>query len=188
MSDPNQMSFLEHLEELRWRIIKAVLAIGVAATLAFIFKGIVFDEIILAPKESAFLTYRIFCKVSLFLGLDDSLCVTSNFSLQNIQMSGQFTSHIVVSLVAGLVVSFPYVFYQVWGFIQPGLKSSERQSARGVVFFTTVLFLMGILFGYYLKCRFWNTWKSCAGALLRPCFIGVAASTAFGSVSGQLHS
>jgi len=150
MSDPNQMSFLEHLEELRWRIIKAVLAIGVAASLAFIFKGIVFDQIILAPKESTFLTYRAFCKVSLLLGLDDGLCVTSNFSLQNIQMSGQFTSHIVVSMVAGLVVSFPYVFYQVWGFIQPGLKSTERKSARGVVFFTTVLFLSGILFGYFL--------------------------------------
>ncbi len=143
------MSFLEHLEELRWKIIRAFLAIIVCATAAFIFKGIVFDKIILAPKSPDFFTYRLLCKISRALGMDDSLCVTNTFDLQNISMSGQFTSHIVVSLVAGIVVSFPFVFYQIWSFVQPGLKEKEKRSATGVVFATSFLFALGILFGYY---------------------------------------
>lgn len=150
MSDSNDMSFLQHLEELRWRLIKAAIAILVSASAAFIFKGIVFDKIILAPKKASFITYRIFCRISESLGLDDSFCVASDFELQNIQMSGQFTSHIVVSIVAGLVISFPYVFYQLWKFILPGLKDKEANTAKGVVFFTSLLFMMGITFGYFL--------------------------------------
>lgn len=150
MNDPNQMSFLQHLEELRWRLIKAAIAIFVVAVAAFIFKGFVFDEVILAPKRASFITYRVFCSFSQKIGFEDGLCVTSDFSLQNIKMSGQFTSHIVVSIVAGLVVSFPYVFYQLWKFILPGLQEREAKMARGVVFFTSLLFLSGILFGYFL--------------------------------------
>lgn len=150
MSDPNQMSFLQHLEELRWKVVRAVIAILVGASLAFIFKGIVFDLVILAPKDPDFLTYRALCVMSKFLGMNDALCVTSSFSLQNISMSGQFTSHIVVSIIAGIVVSFPFVFYQIWSFVQPGLKDKEQKSASGVVFFTSLLFLFGILFGYFV--------------------------------------
>lgn len=150
MSDSNQMSFLEHLEELRWKIVKSVLAILVFAVLAFIFKGIVFDQIILAPKEPGFITYRAMCAMSRFLGMGDALCVTSSFTLQNISMSGQFTSHIVVSILAGIVVAFPFVFYQIWSFIAPGLKDQEQKSASGVVFFTTLLFILGIGFGYFV--------------------------------------
>lgn len=150
MSDPNQMTFLEHLEELRWRIIKAAAAILLFAIIAFIFKGIVFDEIILAPKNSDFLTYRFFCSMSQRLGLDDSLCLTNSFSLQNISMSGQFTSHILVSFVAGLILAFPYVFYQFWAFIMPGLNQGEKSTARGAVIATSILFMTGIMFGYFL--------------------------------------
>lgn len=150
MSDPNQMTFLEHLEELRWRIIKAAIAILLFAIIAFIFKGIVFDQIILAPRDTDFITYRFFCKISMILGLDDSLCLQSTFNLQNITMSGQFTSHILVSFVAGLIVSFPYVFYQFWAFIIPGLNPNEKTTARGAVVATSFLFMAGICFGYFL--------------------------------------
>ena len=144
------MSFLQHLEELRWRLVRSALAILTGATVAFIFKGFVFDEVILAPKKASFITYRVFCSISQRIGLDDSLCVTSDFSLQNIQMSGQFTSHIVVSIVAGIVIAFPYVFYQLWKFILPGLREREAKMAKGVVFFTSLLFLLGIAFGYFI--------------------------------------
>jgi sec-independent protein translocase protein TatC len=150
MAEHDQMSFLEHLEELRWRLIKAVLAILAGAVTAFLFKGIVFDRIILAPKDASFLTYRAFCSMSLRLGLDDTFCFSQSFELQNIDMSGQFSSHILVSAIAGIVVAFPYVFYQLWSFILPGLKDNERKTARGTVFFTSLLFALGILFGYYL--------------------------------------
>ncbi len=150
MRDQDQMSFLEHLEELRWKLIKAVLAILVCAIVAFIFKSVVFDLIILAPKDPSFITYRAFCSASLKLGLDDAFCISKTFQLQNIEMSGQFSSHILISIVAGLVVSFPFVFYQIWSFIAPGLKSEEKNVANGVVFFTSLLFMTGVLFGYYL--------------------------------------
>jgi sec-independent protein translocase protein TatC len=150
MSDPNQMTFLQHLEELRWRIIKALIAIVLFAVVAFAFKGIVFDEIIFAPKNQDFVTYRFFCKMSNVLGLDDSLCLTSSFELQNITMSGQFTSHILVSMVMGFIVAFPYVFYQLWAFIMPGLNGREKATARGAVFATSLLFMAGVSFGYFL--------------------------------------
>lgn len=150
MADPNQMTFLQHLEELRWRIIKAIIAILIFAVVAFIFKGIVFDEIIFAPKNQDFITYRFFCKMSNMLGLDDSLCLTSSFELQNITMSGQFTSHILVSIVFGFIVAFPYVFYQLWAFIMPGLNVKEKATARGAVVATSLLFMAGVSFGYFL--------------------------------------
>ena len=150
MSDPNKMSFLEHLEEMRWRLIRALLAIVVVAILAFIFKGVVFDRIILAPKDPGFITYRFFCALSHRLGLSDALCISTTFELQNIDMSGQFTSHILVSVVTGLVVAFPYVFYQVWAFVAPGLREKEKGKARGAVLATSVLFFLGVSFGYLL--------------------------------------
>jgi sec-independent protein translocase protein TatC len=150
MGDPNQMSFLEHLEELRWRIIKAAAAVLTFAVLAFVFKEVVFDQIILAPKNTTFITYRAFCYFSRLIGLGDGLCFASTFKLQNFEMSGQFTSHLVVSIVAGIIVSFPYVFYQLWSFVAPGLSDAERRTARGVVFFTTLLFMMGVSFGYFV--------------------------------------
>lgn len=149
MSTTDQMSFLQHLEEMRWRLIKSFIAILVFAILAFIFKGIIFDTIILAPKNGNFITYRAMCAISQWAGFE-GFCITSDFELQNINMAGQFTSHIVVSIIAGFIIAFPYVFYQVWAFIKPGLRDSERKMARGVVFFTTLLFISGILFGYFL--------------------------------------
>ena len=131
MGDPNQMSFLEHLEELRWRVIKAAIAILAFAVLAFVFKGVVFDQIILAPKNTTFITYRTLCSLSRLLGLGEELCLTSSFSLQNIEMSGQFTSHLVVSIVAGIIISFPYVFYQIWSFVARGLVIKNAAQPKG---------------------------------------------------------
>ncbi len=150
MSESEQMSFLQHLEEMRWRVIRSAIAILAFASLAFVFKGIVFDQIILAPKSASFITYRAMCSLSEGIGMADGLCITSDFELQNISMSGQFTSHIVVSIIAGLILAFPYVFYQLWSFIKPGLKENEKSTARGVVFFTSLLFMSGIAFGYFL--------------------------------------
>lgn len=149
MAGSDQMSFIQHLEEMRWRLIKSVITILVFGILAFVFKGIIFDTIILAPKSGDFVTYRAMCAVSKWAGFE-GFCITSDFELQNINMAGQFTSHIVVSLIAGFIIAFPYVFYQMWTFIKPGLKEKERKVARGVVFFTTLLFIAGILFGYFL--------------------------------------
>jgi|TARA_B110000495_G_scaffold201194_1_gene218088 sec-independent protein translocase protein TatC len=145
------MSFLDHLEVLRWHLIRSGLAILFFSVLAFIFKEIIFDVILLAPKDPNFLTYKVLCFISKNLGMGDALCIgESPFSLMNISMSGQFSAHITSSLYAGFIIAFPYVFWEFWRFITPALKDGETKLARGVVFFSSVLFMFGILFGYYV--------------------------------------
>jgi sec-independent protein translocase protein TatC len=145
------MTFLEHLEELRWTLVRAVLAIAVAMVLAFIAKEFVFDRVVLAPKDASFITYRAFCALGHTLGMGDALCVGElDFSLQNISMSGQFFTHLVVSFVAGLIIAFPYVMWELWRFVSPGLHVTERAALRGTALFATLLFSAGVAFGYFL--------------------------------------
>lgn len=146
--DQDEMSFLEHLEELRWHIVRSVLAVFLIAIVAFIFHETIFDSLILAPKNPEFVTNRLLCKFGERVNIT-ALCINSNpFEIINIKMAGQFTTHITVSLVAGIILAFPYIFYEFWLFFKPALYSSERQHARGAVFFASLLFTLGILFGY----------------------------------------
>jgi sec-independent protein translocase protein TatC len=145
------MTFLEHLEELRWTLVRSAIAVAVCMVVAFLAKDFIFDKIVLAPKEASFITYRAFCALGHRVGLGDALCVSSlEFTLQNISMSGQFFTHLIVSFVAGLVVAFPIVIWQLWSFIAPGLQPEERRPLRGIVAFASVLFLAGVAFGYFL--------------------------------------
>lgn len=154
----SEMSFLDHLEALRWHLVRSSVAIAVFAVLAFIFKEIVFDAILFAPKKSSFITYKVLCalsdRISQWVPLmvdKGSLCITQEFpKLQNISMAGQFSTHIIVSLVAGLVCAFPYILWELWRFVKPALKKTEKNYTRGIVFYSSVLFLAGILFGYYV--------------------------------------
>ena len=146
-----EMSFLEHLEVFRWHLVRSALAVLLFAILAFVFKGIVFDSILLAPKNPDFPTYKILCYLSQQLGMGDALCMDElPFILMNISMSGQFSTHIMTSIVAGFVVAFPYVFWEMWRIISHALHDDESNVAKGVVFFSSTLFLLGVLFGYYV--------------------------------------
>ncbi len=145
-----EMSFLDHLEELRWRLIRSVLAIFIGAVLAFIFKDFIFNHVILAPKSPDFWTNRMFCKLGEYTGAT-SLCINQvPLEIISVKMAGQFNMHILVSLIAGLVAAFPYVFFEFWRFIAPALHSKERRYANGAVFFSSALFLMGVVFGYFM--------------------------------------
>jgi len=148
--DPNsEMHFLDHLEALRWHLVRSAAAILVFAIVAFLNPEILFDKIILAAKNPDFLTYRMMCKLSDFLAID--LCIKDiPFNLINIDISGQFTTHIYISFVAGFIMAFPYFLWEVWRFIKPALSSKERKYSRGVVFFASLLFISGVLFGYYV--------------------------------------
>ncbi len=146
-----EMTFLEHLEELRWTLVRAAIAIALAMVAAFIAKDLLFDHVILAPKHASFITYRAFCALGQLLGMGEALCVGDlDFTLQNISMSGQFFTHLVVSFVAGLIIAFPYVMWEVWRFISPGLHATERHALRGTALFATALFAAGVAFGYFL--------------------------------------
>ena len=147
-----EMSFLEHLEVMRWHLLRAIAAIVIMALVAFVFKDIVFDKIILAPKEPPFPTNRYLCRLGEILGLK-RICINQHpFTLQTVKMAEQFSMHIVVSLVAGIVIAFPYIFWEFWRFIVPALYDKERKTARGAVFYTSLLFILGVLFGYYIIC------------------------------------
>jgi sec-independent protein translocase protein TatC len=149
--DRAEMSFLGHLEELRWHLVRSVAAIFVLAITAFVFSDFIFNSIILAPKHHDFFTNRLFCLFSKNLLDSTVLCINSQpFEIINIKMAGQFSTHIRVSLFAGLIVAFPYVFWEIWSFIKPALYDHERSTANGAVFFTSLLFVLGVLFGYYL--------------------------------------
>jgi sec-independent protein translocase protein TatC len=146
----NEMSFLEHLEVLRWHLIRALLAILIVAIVAFVFKDIVFNQIILAPKLPEFITNRLLCDFGRSINIL-TLCINSRpFEVISIKMAGQFSMHIMVSLIAGFVVSFPYVFFEFWRFIVPALYTKERKHARGAVFYSSLLFLLGVTFGYFV--------------------------------------
>lgn len=146
----NEMSFLEHLEDLRWHIVRSVFSIFIIAIVAFIFNDIIFDTIILAPKHPDFLTNRLLCGLGQLVNVS-ALCINTNeFEIINIRMAGQFTTHITVSLISGIILAFPYIFWEFWRFFRPALYSSEKKHTRGAVFFSSLLFIIGILFGYFV--------------------------------------
>jgi sec-independent protein translocase protein TatC len=148
----NEMSFLDHLEELRWHLVRAFASVFVFAIVAFVFKSFVFDTVILAPSDPSFLTNRLLCQLADIMSLP-VLCINQvPLNLQNINMSGQFTTHIWVSFITGIVVAFPYIFWEFWRFIRPALYPNEIKHSRGAIFFASTLFTVGILFAYYIIC------------------------------------
>lgn len=145
-----EMSFLDHLEELRWHVIRALGAIVVFAIVAFIFRQPIWHYVILAPSRPNFWTYEMFCKLGSLTGAEFFCIDELPFIIQNRRMTAQFTMALSSSFVIGLIIAFPYAFWEFWRFIKPGLYSKEKQLSRGAVFFVTLLFLSGILFGYYI--------------------------------------
>ena len=150
-SEKAEMSFLEHLEALRWHLMRAVIAIITLAIVLFFYREIVFDNFLFAPKHPDFWTYRMLCLLSDYLDMGDALCIKElPFELINTELSGQFTMHIWVSFVAGFILAAPYVLWEIWRFIKPALHEKERKYSKGVVFFSSLLFFAGVLFGYYV--------------------------------------
>lgn len=144
------MSFLDHLEELRWHLIRSTLAVMVLAVVAFIAKDFIFDVIIFGPKRASFPTYKLLCTSAQAIGLD-SFCFTElPFRVQSRTMSGQFSAHIWTSITAGIVIAFPYIIFELWKFISPGLHQNERKNSKGFIFVASLLFFLGVLFGYYV--------------------------------------
>jgi len=152
MAEPGKdMSFLEHLEELRMRLVRIVIAVLVGIVAVFVFEDVVIDQIIMGPRHLDFPTYRGFCWLSHTLGLGEKLCFTEpRFHLQSTTMGGNFSAYLLVGIIGGIVAAFPYIAYQLWGFIRPGLNAREITSARGIVGYVSLLFFAGVLFGYFV--------------------------------------
>ncbi len=144
------MSFIDHLEELRWHVVRSVGAIFVFGILAFYNKELVFGKIILGPSKPDFWTYRMFCRLGKMWD-SSALCIDKlNFVIQARELTEQFTMHLASSIVIGLVLAFPYAFWEMWRFIKPGLHAHERSMTTGATFFVSLLFLLGVAFGYFI--------------------------------------
>jgi sec-independent protein translocase protein TatC len=151
-AENHEMSFLEHLEELRWHIIRSAAVIVIFSILAFIFKHLLFDVIIIGPSRSDFITNELLCRLGKLMDTP-GLCVdTKPMVLQSLEMAGQFTAHIKISIIAGMILAAPYVVYEIWKFISPALNTKERKLAQGTVVAISFLFFLGVLFGYFVIC------------------------------------
>ena len=144
MENPGNMSFLQHLEELRWRLVRCAIVILLLAIVIWYFQEEIMVNLFLSMKDKDFVTFRLLCQ---YIGV----CVEEiPVKMQSMTVSGQFTYALMMSFLGGLVISFPYVFYQIWSFIKPGLKQREKKMVNGLVFYVSLLFFLGILFGYFL--------------------------------------
>lgn len=145
-----EMSFLDHLEELRWHVVRSVAAIFIMMILSFIFTKEIFEYIVFAPGRPDFVTFKWLCQIGERLSVD-GLCITEiPMKIQSRFLMGQFTMQLTASFVIGLIVAFPYVVWELWSFVKPGLYSREQKNSKGAVFSISFLFLLGVSFGYYI--------------------------------------
>lgn len=150
ISDEKEMSFWDHLTELRGTFVRSIVAIVILAIVAFLNKDFVFNEIILAVKESDFITNRLLCTLGQLLGIDYFCVKDLSLVIININMSGQFMTHMYISFVAGFIVAAPYIIFEFWRFIKPALYDDEKKSSGSAVIVMSLLFISGVLFSYFL--------------------------------------
>ena len=189
-SSHDNMSFLEHLEELRWHIIRSLIAIISAGFICFLMKDFIFDTIIFGPKKMDFPTYKFLCQAATFIGVETTFCGDEfPFIVQNRTMAGQFSAHVMTSIISGFIISFPYILYEFWKFISPGLLEKEKAKSRGFIFISSMLFFIGVLFGYYiispLSINFLGTYQVSSQVLNEidlGSFISLVRSSAIASV------
>ncbi len=162
------MSFVDHIEELRWHIVRSLIAIILVSIVVFFNIETIFDKVILGPAHPEFVSYKWFCKAGRMIGTE-ALCLDKiNLQFQNTELSGQFMMSFSTSFMIGFVLAFPYVFWELWRFIRPALEEKELKGARGIVFWSSLLFFIGILFSYYIIAPF--TINFFAGYQLSPLF------------------
>jgi len=153
--EESEMSFIDHLEILRWHIVRSVLAILISAILFFVYIDEIFDLVIMGPTRNDFISYRMLCNLSHLLHMGDSLCMPPmKLNLQVTSISGTFMSSITIAVVGGLLVAIPFVFYEIWKFVRPALKPTELKYTRGIIFWVSFFFFLGVAFGYFMLAPF----------------------------------
>ncbi|MCH4833811.1 MULTISPECIES: twin-arginine translocase subunit TatC [Flavobacterium] len=147
----SEMSFLDHLEELRWLLIRSSITIVILAIVVFFFADFIFDQIIFGPTRVEFVTYRFFCDASHYLGFADTICIEElPFTIQNTSMEGQVNVFVWMCITAGFILGFPYILWELWRFISPALYDNEKKYAKVFIISASILFFTGVLFGYYV--------------------------------------
>jgi sec-independent protein translocase protein TatC len=150
-TEEQNMTFIEHLEELRWHLVRSVAAIFIFAIAAFVNGRIISDKVIFGLMNDDFLTYRLLCKLGHALRGTDVLCIVpAQTELTNLLVSGQFIYHLILAVTIGIILAFPYIMYEFWKFLKPALKQPERKKTGGIVLASSGLFFFGVLFGYFI--------------------------------------
>ncbi len=148
--DNAEMTFVEHLDDLRTRIFRGLLAIALFSVVAFFFKDFIFNEVILKPKDKSFITNRLMCEAAHRFDAP-ALCINQHeLKIINIDLAGQFKAHLLVSVIFGFIIAFPYLVYQLWLFVKPAMKYKEYKYAKSMIFWVSSLFTIGVLFGYFI--------------------------------------
>lgn len=146
-----EMSFMDHLEDLRAHLFRSVVAIAIGAVVAGIYNKVIIEKILLGPVNADFPTYGFICKLGKYLHLGEALCMSGiGIKMQSTEVASQFSTWFTVILVSGLILAFPYVFLQFWKFVKPALTKKELKNTRGVIFWVSFLFFLGVLFGYFV--------------------------------------
>jgi len=154
-ADEAEMGFLDHLEELRWHILRSVAWIMVFAIAAYMAEGFIFDTLLFGPRHEDFFSYRAICGFSEIIGMGDTLCMQPpKFDLQGIEFGEIFITALKVAFFVGFAAAFPFILWEFWRFIKPGLYAKEQKAARGFVFICSFLFIVGLLFGYFVISPF----------------------------------
>jgi sec-independent protein translocase protein TatC len=154
--DDGEMSFIDHLEQLRWHIMRSLLAIIVGAIVMFINIDWIWDNIIAAPLQSNFITYKALCDFSQWIGAGESLCLPppKDVKMIGITFGAEFMTSITIAFAGGFVIAFPYIFWEFWRFVKPALTDKELKSSRGAIFWVSFFFFLGVCFGYFLLAPF----------------------------------
>jgi len=180
MSEQKQMSFLQHLDELRWRLVRIAIAIICVGVVIWIFQEWIMNHLFLSLKDKDFISFKLMCKYL-------NVCVEdTSVKMQSMTMSGQFNYAMTMCIMGGIIVSSPYIFYQIWAFVKPGLKQNELKAAKGLVFFVSLCFITGILFGYFvvapLTVQFFSSFQissSIENNFTISSYMGTVISTVF---------
>lgn len=169
----DEMSFIDHLEVLRWHLLRCVIAVVIAAIIVFSFSNFFVDDIIFGPTKPGFVSVEWLCKIGQKIGID-GLCFKSETKFIETAMTGQFIASFTVAFVGGFILAFPYIFWEIWRFIQPALSDKERRGTRGIIFWVSVLFFLGVCFGYYiltpLMVNFYFNYKLSEQITIMPTF------------------
>jgi sec-independent protein translocase protein TatC len=153
--EKKEMSFFDHVDDLRGHIVRSLIAVVVCTIVAFVNKSFIFDFLIFGPTRPDFPTNKFFCWIGEQLPLFEGLCMKDlQYHFINTDLAGQFMLHIKTSALAGFVFAFPYIFWEFWRFVKPALYEQEIRYTQGIVFFTSILFVIGCLFGYFVIAPF----------------------------------
>jgi sec-independent protein translocase protein TatC len=150
-----EMSFIDHLEELRWHIIRSIVAVLIGGVVVFIYSDFVVNNVLFAPTRANFISARWLCSLGRNIGIGETLCFAPvDAKFLETTMTGQFIASFTLAFIGGFIIAFPYIFWEFWKFVRPALSPKEMKKTRGVIFWVSLLFFAGVAFGYFILTPF----------------------------------